>query len=402
MLIFRYEARDKSNNVLTGEVEAETRIIAEEILGERGLKVVSLEEKQEIKFLASLLRFFGGVGAREITIFARQLSVMISAKVPVVQAIKIISGQIENKNFKVIISEISREVEGGARLSVALARYPHIFSDFFVNIIKSGETSGKLDEVLTYLADQTEKDYDLNSKIKGAMIYPAFILSGLLVVGIVMMVFVVPKLTDVLKETGQQLPLSTRMLIGTSAFLSGYWWLLAIIIIGLVVGFQFYRKTPQGRENIDLLKLKTPIMGELFKRIYLVRFTRSLTTLLTGGVSIVNSLKIVSEVVGNTVYKNLIIETAKEVEGGNPIAKVFLESKKMPPMVAQMMDIGEKTGKLTFVLEKLSEFYSREVDNQVRNLATLIEPLVMVLIGVGVGIMVAAIILPMYNMASSF
>jgi len=327
---------------------------------------------------------------------------MISATLPIVQALKILIKQTDNAYFKTVISEIADEVDGGQKFSIALGKHRKVFSNFYVSMIKSGETSGKLDEVLQYLADQLEKDYDLRSKIKGAMIYPVFIISGLLVVGVIMMIFVIPKLTEMLTASGQELPIATRILIGTSSAMRNYWWLMLIIIIALIVGFRYLLKTKGGRKAWDLFLIKLPVFGKLFQRIYLVRFTRSLATLVIGGVPLTTGLKIVNEVVGNTAYQAVIEETIKTVEDGESVAKVMLDSPIVPNLVSQMMSVGEKTGRLDEVLSKVAEFYSREIENIVANLTSLIEPFIMVMIGVAVGGMVAAIILPMYNLANQF
>jgi len=296
---------------------------------------------------------------------------------------------------------LADEVDGGMRLSHAMSKFPNVFSDFFVAMIKSGETSGQLDEILEYLANSQEKDYDLISKIKGAMTYPIFIVCALVGVGIVMMVVVVPKLTTILSETGGTLPITTRILISVSGFLKNYWWIILILIIGAVFAIRYSSKTQGGKKFWDSFILKIPIFGQLFKKIYLVRFTRSLSTLTAGDIHLVEALKITSEVVGNKVYRDVIDETIKEVEEGNPIASVLIKSKDVPAMVAYMVSVGEQTGKLDVVLGKLSDFYSREIDNLVVNLVSLIEPIIMLVLGLAVGVMVAAIIMPMYNLASS-
>jgi type IV pilus assembly protein PilC len=216
-----------------------------------------------------------------------------------------------------------------------------------------------------------------------------------------MMVFVVPKLTAVLLESGGELPIATRILIGTSDFLSNYWWLFLVIIGGAVFGIKMFTRTDVGKLTVDTIKLRLPIFGKLFQRIYLVRFTRSMHTLIIGGVNITKSLKITGDVVSNKVYKDLIDKTVKEVEEGNSISNIFSQSKQIPRMVSQMMSIGEKTGKLDVILKRITEFYGREINNIVTNLMTLMEPIIMVIMGLAVGVMVAAIILPMYNMASN-
>ena len=399
-MIFKYKAFNQNKEIINGLVEAAGDEAAAEILREKNLSVISIEEESKGNVIGGL-SFLDRIKIKDIVIFSRQFSVMISANVTMIQALKILVEQTENPKLKIIISEIADEVDAGARLSEVLAKRPKVFSNFYVNVIRAGETSGRLDESLSYLADEMEKDYDMMSKIKGAMIYPAFVFSGLLAVGIVMMVFVVPKLTDILLETGGELPLTTRILIATSGFLSNYWWILIAVLVGGGAGIKFYISKPQGRMVFDNIKLKLPVFGKLFQRIYLVRFTRSMNTLIVGGVTITESLKIAAEVVSNQVYKNLIEETAKEAEDGNSISSVFINSKEIPKMVSQMMSIGEKTGKLDIVLARITDFYTREINNIVANLMTLMEPIIMVIMGVAVGIMVAAIILPMYNMASS-
>ncbi len=402
MGFFRYRAH-KGEDITSGMVEAPNIESASEILSDRGLTIINItEESGHSKGLSFNLAIFQRVKQKDIVIFSRQLSVMISATLPIVQALRILVKQTENEYFKSVISELADEVEGGQKFSVALEHYTNVFSNFYISMIKSGETSGKLDDVLEYLADQLEKDYDLSSKIKGAMIYPAFIVSGLVAVGVVMMIFVIPKLTEMLTASGQVLPITTRMLIGTSSFMRDYWWLLILIILAIVFGFRAIVKTPAGKKAKDNIVLRVPVFGKLLQRIYLVRMTRSLSTLIVGGVPLTVGLKIVNEVVGNRAYQELIEETITSVEDGASVATVFLESPIVPSLVSQMMSVGEKTGRLDDVLAKVSDFYSREIENIVSNLTSLIEPFIMVLIGVAVGGMVAAIILPMYNLANQF
>lgn len=405
MAQFDYKAKDNRGQVFEGIVEARDEEEAAGILEDKGLVVVFLSRlgKEVKKKKGFRLPFLGNrVKRKEIVIFARQLSVMISANLPIVQALRIIVQQNEREALKNIVTDVADEVESGAKLSSALARHPQAFSDFFVSMIKSGETSGKLDEVLEYLANQEEKDYDLVSKIKGAMIYPIFIVCGLVVVGIAMMIFVIPQLTSMLEASGAALPLSTRILIGTSNTMRNYWWLLLMLAAALVVGFKYTLKLPQGKHIFDAVKLKFPIFGKLFQMIYLVRFTQSLSTLTKGGVPLTAGLQIVAEVVGNDLYSDLIQRTIKEVEDGNSVAVVFTESEIIPKIVSQMLAVGEKTGRLDEVLDKVSSFYAREIENMVANMTHLVEPLIMVIIGVAVGGMVASIILPMYDLANQF
>ncbi|MFH0853738.1 MAG: type II secretion system F family protein [bacterium] len=401
MPTFEYTAKNAQGQDTTGIVEAPSEDLAQDILREKQLYVLSIKERRKRQLFQSSLGLFNRVPRRDVAIFSRQLAVMISATVPIVQALRILVKQTENVAFKIIISEIADEIDGGAKLSATLARYPRVFDDFFIHMVRSGETTGKLDETLNYLADQQEKDYDLISKIKGAMIYPIFILGALIVVGVMMMIFVVPQLTEILTAGGQELPLMTKVLIGTSDFLQTKWWVLIIVGIGLYVAYQAMIKSEQSRNAIDRLKLKMPIFGSIFQRIYLVRFSRSLSTLVSSGIPITRALEIVADVIGNRLYRSLTIATIKEIEAGKSISTIFATSRDIPPMLTQMMNVGESTGKLDFVLEKLASFYSRELENSVRNLVSLIEPLILVVMGVAVALLVIAILMPMYNLSSA-
>src|SRR4030042_2558150 len=305
MSIYKYKVLDKKQATVSGKVEAANEDIAVDVLVDRGLSVLSIEKERSFD-LSRYFGFLNSVKVKELVVFSRQLAVLVSANLPIIKALKVLKEQTDNPYLQKIINEIGGEIEGGEKLSKAFAKYPNVFGEFYISMVKSGETSGKLDEVLNYLADQQEKEYDLTSKIKGAMIFPIFILSGLTVVGIVMMVFVVPKLTDILKESGGQLPVTTRILIWSSDFLKNYWWLAILIVFGVIAGFKLFTRTPLGRKQWDNIKIRLPVFGPLFQKIAVVRFTRSFSTLLKGGVSITQSLDIVAHVVGNEVYKDLI------------------------------------------------------------------------------------------------
>lgn len=401
MPIFKYVAEDSKGKIKRGTIVGLSDNEATFKLRKKDLNPTSIINVTNNLF-SKFLMFIAPIGGKDLVIFSRQFSVMISANVPVVESLLILVDQTNNISLKNMLSEIAFEVDGGSFLSDAFAKRPKIFSDFFVNIIRSGESSGKLDEVLNYLADEMEKNYDMVAKVKGAMIYPVFVMSGLVAVAIVLMIYVIPNLTTILTETGMELPLSTRIVIGTSKFLQSY---ILFVILG-VGAFAFlvrvYLRTYSGKRNFDIVKLRMPIFGTLFKYIYLMRFTRSLSTLLKGGVTITRSLEITAEVVGNVIYKELILETLESINDGNPLSMVMENSNYIPKMVPQMIAVGEKTGKIDTVLDRITEFYFREASNMLDNLSKLMEPMIMVIMGVGVGIMVAAVILPMYNMANQF
>jgi type IV pilus assembly protein PilC len=394
MAIFRYKASDKSGHKKAGQVVGLSESDASARLKKKDLTPISLvniTHTLDMRFLMMI----APIKVKDLAIFTRQFSVMISANVPVVESLVILVDQTENISLKNLISEIGFEVDSGSFLSEAFSKRPKIFSEFFINIVRSGETSGKLDEVLNYLADEMEQNYDMVAKIKGAMIYPIFVTAGLIGVGIVLMIYVIPNLTAILTETNAVLPFSTRVVIGASNFFKNYLWLVGLIIIAIWVAMHFYLKTYFGKRQMDVVKLRMPIFGKLFKYI-------SLSTLLKGGVTITKSLEITADVIGNIIYRELIIETLNAINDGNPVSMVMENSSYIPKMVPQMIAVGERTGKLDSVLDRITTFYSRDTANMLDNLSKLMEPIIMVIMGVGVGIMVAAVIMPMYNMASQF
>ena len=401
MSIFRYKARTKKGKIKSGidiglnENDLITKFRRKE------MEIISLIPAGN-DFETKLKLFVERSNTKDLVIFSRQFSVMISANVPVVESLLILIEQTENFSLKNLIADIAFEVDAGSLLSDAFEKRPAVFSNFFVNIIRSGETSGKLDEVLDYLANEMEKSYDMASKVKGAMIYPIFILTALVGVAIVLMVYVIPNLTSVLTESGGELPFATKAVIAVSNFLTKYLLFLVLVVIGLGFLVRMYINTHNGRRNLDIVKLNMPIFGTLFKYIYLMRFTRSLSTLLKGGVTITKSLEIVAEVVSNTIYEEIILATLESINDGNPISTVMENEPTIPKMVPQMLAVGERTGKIDVVLDKITDFYGREADKMLANLSTLMEPIIMVIMGVGVGMMVAAVIMPMYNMASQF
>lgn len=401
MAVFDYRARDNEAESVNGAVVAPTENVAYDTLKERGLTIISLEERKEGKIMQNPLNVFNRVKTKELVIFARQLAVMINANVPIVRSLKILVRQTENVKFKVILSDVLDEVEGGAKLSAALSKHPNVFNNFFIFMVKSGETTGKLDEVLEYLATQKEKDYDLISKVRGAMTYPIVLLGGVLVVGIGLVLFVLPPLLSVFESGGATLPLPTRMLIGFVTFAKTYWWLLFLIAFGLVVGFMMFKKTKRGKRVWDMTKMRMPIAGGIFRKLYLSRMARSIATLLAAGVPISRALEITGDVVDNAVYRDIIAETIAEVEGGNSITTAFVKSKYVPLMMSQMMAIGEQSGRMDQILGKVADFFDRELENVIANLVTLMEPVILLAMGGAVGFLVAAILLPIYNLSSA-
>ena len=398
---FNYQARTKEGEIQTGTVEAGSREAAIKTLQRHDLVVVYLEAVSAVPFYLRSLKFLQRIKSRDIVMLYRQLAILFEANTPLMDALKAIVEQAKNPYLKEILSDIENDVRGGEALSQALAKHKKVFSPFYISVIQSGEATGRLDEILKYLADHAEKEHTLKSKVRGAFIYPIFILSVFTIIAVLMLMYVIPQLTVILVETGTELPLSTKMLIAASKFLRSWFWLVVIILAGTIFGFFRFLKSKQGRAIWDDVKLKLPVIGKLFRQIYLARFAENFSTLLKGGVAILSALRISSQVVGNKVYADLIKSAEVEVKKGGEISAVFERDRKnIPPTVVQMLKIGEKTAKLDYILERLSIFYRTEIDRVTDNLAQLIEPVLIILLGAGVAFLVASILMPIYNITS--
>lgn len=403
MPFYKYKVINKNFEKEQGNMEAANERQVENVLISRGYQIISVQKSLSDQFSKALInKIFNRIKSKDLVVFFRQFSVLISSSITLTQSLRILSDQMDNASLRSILIEISNDVDTGERLSDAMEKHNNIFTVFHISIIQAGEKSGKLDESLNYLADEEEKSYDIVKKIKNAMMYPAIVLSAMLIVGVLMMIFVIPKLVDIFNEVGGELPITTRILIGASNILVNYWPYVLIVVIGLVVGVKFFARKPFGRKQIDLIVLRLPIFGRIIQRMNIIHFTRSMSTLITGGITISNALKITRGIVTNTVFKDLVGQSIIEVEQGNSISTAFIKSKEVPPMVPKMMIVGEKTGKLDFVLQKLNEFYSKELDATLDNLMVLLEPVIMIIMGVAVGLMAVAIIMPMYSLTSQF
>lgn len=401
---FKYTAKDARGETMTGQIEAENQAAAADQLLGRDLVITALSEvKQSEDIIGMVSTLFARVTKKDLSIFLRQLSILVSAAVPLVQALKILSEQTPNPTLRKALVDIHAEVEGGTKFSLSLERYPNIFSSYFINMVRSGETSGRMEEIMGYLADQEEKDYELQGKIIGALVYPGFIITALFGGSFFMLAVVLPKMLAMFEELGAtaELPTATRMLMFLSTVARSYWWLVILGIIAIAFFFRWYIKTEEGRKQFDMIKLRAPVFGVLFKYLYVIRFSRSFNTILVGGITIPQGLRIVKTVIGNSIFEKLIDDTIKEVEEGNPMSDVFAKNPYVPTMVTQMLSVGEQTGRLDDVLEKITSFYSREINGVIEVTLKLVEPVIMIILGLGVGLLVAGVILPMMNLASA-
>jgi type IV pilus assembly protein PilC len=397
---FNYQAKDRAGKLRAGIVVSDDQSHAEQLLSENGLVILSLEE-QEPTLLDKLWPFGKKVPGKQLVLFSRQLSTLIGAQVPILQSLRILQAQMENKRLQTILAETVASVESGDSLSLSLSRYPMVFDTVYINIVHSGELSGSMDRSLNYLADQLEKNYDLNSKVRGAMTYPIFVVSAVILIGSFMFLFVMPSLVTSLTEQGNSLPLLTVWLISFTTFFGHFWWAFLIALIVLFFGFRYALTTIAGRYYFDRFKISAPILGPIFTKIYLARFSRNLSTLIIGGIPIIRSLQTVAELVNNVIYKQLILDAGNKLAAGKGIAESFAGHKEMPPIVTQMIEVGERSATLSAILGKLADYYEKEVDQTIGSLASLIEPVIILILGAAVGILVAGVLLPIYNIGSS-
>lgn len=399
---FKYLSVAKNGEEQVGNIEADSHEKAVEILQKYDFTLVSVDRVSELFSLSGLIgKFHKGVSSKKLVMFSKELSILISSGVSLVEALRIQYEQEESKRFKDQISAMSAMVEDGYSLSATLSRFPDTFSDFYINIVKSGEVSGKMQESLLHLADYVEKRYLLSSKVKNAMLYPAVIMMGFLGVGMAMMVFVVPQLVAIFRENAVELPLPTRILIFVSDAMVNNFALLVLIAVFFLVVVRRYLKTPAGKAKVDIFVLSVPPFNELFKKYYLARFADNLAMLIGSGVNIVNALEISASVAGNDVYKKIILESVEDVKVGGSIAYAFENNKYVSPMISKMLNIGERTGKIDAVLKDVADFYTKEVDIAVDGVTAIIEPILILFLGGGVGLLVAAIIMPIYQMTES-
>ncbi|MDA1079420.1 MAG: type II secretion system F family protein [bacterium] len=400
MPFFTYTAKNEFGESIRGKVEARNIHQASSALLERKLLVIQLKPLTD-DVLAPLRAMLGGVKTDDVVNFTRQLSTMISAGLPLASSLAILVQQ-SKPDMSRLTAQILEDVEGGIAFADALEKHPDVFDNLYTQLVRAGELGGVLDEILARLAENMEKSKAFRSKTKGAMIYPIIVMLAMVVVGFIMMIFVIPKLTAMYTDFGAELPAATRALIGLSSFMKNFWWVIIGGGVGGFLAFKRWIKTETGRLSWHRTVLRIPIIGVLTTKIVLTEFARTTSLLIGAGISLLNALEIVTKGVSNQVYRNALDVATKEVEKGVPLSEALERGEAFPPILFQMTAVGEETGKLDEILKKLSDYFEQESEQAVKNLTAAMEPLIMVVLGVGVGAMVIAIIMPIYNLTSQF
>ncbi len=394
---FEWKGRDRNGNPQTGQMAGDTKDAVIAALRRQQITVTAVKEKgKEI----ALPKFGGGIKSKDVSIFTRQFSVMIDAGLPLVQCLDILGSANDNKSFQKVILQVRQDVESGSSLAEAMRKHPQAFDDLYVNMVAAGEAGGILDTILQRLALHIEKSVRLKAQVKGAMIYPVAVVVIATLVVYVILWKVIPVFATLFEGLGAELPWLTRMVVNASNFIGKFSWLIVLVLFAAMYGVKQYYGTEGGRYNIDKLMLKVPALGELLRKIAVARFCRTLGTLLSSGVPILESLSITARTSGNAVIEEAIMKVREEVESGKSLAEPLVKTEQFPPMVCQMIGVGEQTGAMDTMLNKIADFYEEEVDMAVEGMMALMEPMIISLLGVVIGTIVIAMYMPMFTLIS--
>jgi type IV pilus assembly protein PilC len=401
-MLFSYKAIDQSGTPREGTVEAQSTESAIEAVQNRNYTVISVQPLAEKNAVMSVeITWFQRVSQKELVILSRQIATLFEAQVSALRIFRLLATEAENPMLQRILNDISEQLQGGSSISHALSMHPDVFSPFYVSMVKSGEESGTLEKTFMYLADYLDRMYQVVMKARNALIYPAFVISIFIVVMMLMLTMVIPRISEILLSSGAEIPIYTKIVIALSDFLKNCIGLIVIFIaLAGAVLWQFM-KTEVGRRAVDEFKLSIPVVGDLYEKLFLTRICDNLSTMLSSGISMVQALEVTSDVVDNTVYKEIVENTLIDVKAGKSFADSVSEYPEIPGVLAQMSKVGEETGKLGDILSTLATFYRREVNNTVDTLIGLIEPAMIVLLGLGVGVLLASVLMPIYNITGS-
>ncbi len=401
-MIFKYKAITNTGEQRSGTIEAFNADIAINQLQKSGLIISQINSEEDKKLKVPLFSFFNKISNKDIVILSRQIATLFQAQVSALRIFRLLSEQVDNINLKKYLISISEDIQGGSSISNAIAKYPDAFSDFYVNMVRSGEESGKLDEIFNYLADYMDRTYEVTSKAKNALIYPAFIILTFMGVMVLMFTVIIPKIALMIKDSEQEVPIYTQVVLWVSDLFVNHIIIIAFVTVVAVYLFWRFARTEEGKLYLDRLKLDVPYIGSLYRKLYLSRISDNLNTMIISGIPILKALEITSAVVDNKIYQSILVSALARVKEGTPLSDAFSEhNKEIPPLLTQMIKVGEETGELGNILKSLSKFYQREVTSAVDTLVGLIEPVMIVALGLGVGFLLAAVLMPIYNIASA-
>jgi type IV pilus assembly protein PilC len=400
-MLFEYKVIDKDGSEKEGTIDAANVDVAISSLQRRGFTISSVNPSGETSLLKKNISFFDRVSSKEMVVLSRQISTLFEAQVSALKVFRLLASESENILLSKSLSEISDDLQAGSSISNALGKHPKIFSNFYVNMVKAGEESGKLDQIFSYLADYLDRNDEVSSKAKNALIYPAFVIATFVTVMIMMLTLVIPKLSAILIEAGQEIPIYTKVVLIASDLLVSYGiFLLLLLVVGGFFTGRFMR-TENGKKYFSKVKLNIPFLGNLYRKLYLSRIADNMNTMLLSGISMVKAIEITASVVDDRTYSEIMTRAVEAVKGGSPLSEALSEEEEIPNILLQMIRVGEETGKLGDILETLSKFYRREVSGAVDTLVDLIEPAMIVLLGLGVGFVLASVLVPIYNISSA-
>jgi len=400
MTLFNYKAIDAVGIEVDGSIDAINQDVAISAIQRRGLVISSIDtEENSTPFFKRNLSFFERVSVRDVVILSRQISTLFEAQVSALKVFGLLAAEAESPMLQRALTEVVDDLRGGSAISKALSKHPKIFSSFYVNMVKVGEESGKLEEVFLSLADYIDRTYEVGSKVRNALIYPAFVILTFVGVMVLMLTTVIPRISGILEEAAQEIPVYTQVVLSISEFLVRYGiFLLVLVIIGAVLLWR-YVKTDKGSRALAQFKIDLPYVGSLYRKLYLSRIADNMNTMLDAGIPVVKAIETTGSVVDNIIYKNILDDAAEAVRGGSTFSKALIDVEEIPGIMTQMISIGEETGEVGNILSTLGHFYRREVSNAVDTLVDLIEPVMVVVLGLGVGLLLASVLIPIYNIA---
>lgn len=400
-MLFNYKALDAQGQSQNGSVEALNTDVAISAIQRRGLVITEISAQEESAGLNKRIKLFERVSNKDIVILSRQIATLFAAQVSALRVFRLLSGETENRVLGAKIAEVADDIQAGATISKALAKHEKVFSSFYVNMVRAGEESGKLDQTFIYLADYLDRNFAVSSKAKNALIYPAFVVFTFIAVMALMLTLVIPKISSIIIESGQEIPVYTKIVIGLSNFLVDYGILFLVGII--IMAFFVFRsgKGDKGQLAFDEFRLAVPYIGTLYKKLYLSRIADNMNTLLVSGIPMIKALELTADVVDSKVYEGVLTKATDLVRGGRPLSEALSSSPQVPSIMVQMAKIGEETGELGSILDTLAKFYQREVVNAVDTLVDLIEPVMIVALGLGVAFLLASVLIPIYNISAS-